>query len=50
MQLDPGAVAQIARTYHGYYRVDGGGHGHVLRYMVSLIHSHLLADFTASEI
>jgi len=32
MQLDPGAVAQIARTYHGYYRVDGGGHGHVLRY------------------
>jgi len=32
MQLDPGAVAQIARTYHGYYRVDAGGHGHVLRY------------------
>lgn len=35
MQLDPGAVAQIARTYHGYYRVDaggGGGGGQVLRY------------------
>lgn len=36
MQLDPGAVAQIARTYHGYYRVDPGKdygrHGQVLRY------------------
>jgi len=34
MQLDPGAVAQIARTYHGYYKVDSGkgGGGQVLRY------------------
>eukprot|EP00092_Neocalanus_flemingeri_P025034 GFUD01027146.1.p1 GENE.GFUD01027146.1~~GFUD01027146.1.p1 ORF type:complete len:359 (-),score=117.96 GFUD01027146.1:180-1256(-) len=34
MQLDPGAVTQIARTYHGYYRVypGRGNSEQVLRY------------------
>jgi len=33
MQLDPGAVTQIARTYHGYYLVKGAtSSSHVLRY------------------
>jgi len=32
MHLDPGAVAQIARTYHGYYRVGVDTTGQVLRY------------------
>jgi len=32
MHLDPGAVAQIARTYHGYYRVGVDTAGQVLRY------------------
>jgi len=32
MQLDPGAVTQIARAYHGYYPVKGGTTSHVLRF------------------
>jgi len=32
MQLDPGAVNQIARAYHGYYPVKGGSTSHVLRF------------------